>query len=125
MLPPSRRWEGLRVADQDARRVLIADDEPNLRRVLSAQLQRDGYAVTTASDGREAIDALDAADGRGFDVLITDLRMPKVDGMGVLRHVTASHPDVPVIIITAHGMTLRAVVSISSSTTMMTPTGSM
>jgi nitrogen regulation protein NR(I) len=100
------------VDDRDARRVLIADDEANLRRVLSAQLARDGYEVATVDDGQAAIEALAFAGGRpggGFDVLITDLRMPKVDGMALLRHVSAHHPEVPVIIITAHGTVDTAV----------------
>jgi len=91
--------------------VLIADDETNLRRVLSAQLERDGYDVTAVGDGQAAVDALEAGErgGVAIDVLITDLRMPKLDGMAVLRHVMARHPEVPVIIITAHGTVDTAV----------------
>ncbi len=62
--------------------VLIADDESNLRRVLSAQLSRDGFEVVAVEDGQAAIDALEE---HHLDVVITDLRMPKVDGMGVLK----------------------------------------
>ncbi|MEM1418634.1 MAG: response regulator, partial [Myxococcota bacterium] len=80
--------------------VLVADDEPNLRRVLSAQLRRDGYDVHAVADGREALTVLGE---HHVDVVISDLRMPELDGMGLLRETAAHHPDVPVILITAHG----------------------
>ena len=86
-------------------RILVADDEPNLRRVLGAILLREGYDVLQASDGEEALGLAD----RGVDVVITDLRMPRVDGMEVLRQMVARHPDVPVIMITAHGSVDSAV----------------
>ncbi|MFM2419811.1 MAG: hypothetical protein RL385_4534, partial [Pseudomonadota bacterium] len=84
----------------ERKQILIADDEPNLRRVLSAQLVRDGYDVHTAEDGEEALRIL--ADHH-VDVIITDLRMPKLDGLGLLRRSVVDYPDVPVIMITAHG----------------------
>ncbi len=69
-------------------RILVADDEPNLRRVLVAILRREGYDVVQAADGADAIDAL----GQPVDVIITDLKMPRVDGMEVLRHASTDHP---------------------------------
>ncbi len=90
-------------------RVLVADDEPNLRRVLTALLRRDGHEVTVATDGAEAIAALD-----GADVVITDLRMPKLDGMEVLRTAVKTHPHVPVIMITAYGSVGQAVLAIKA-----------
>jgi len=86
--------------------VLVADDEPNLRRVLNAQLTRDGYDVITVEDGQAALDAIE---DNHVDVLISDLRMPKVDGMTLLKRVVREHPDIPVIIITAHGTVDTAV----------------
>src|SRR5512138_2868224 len=80
-------------------RILVADDEPNLRRVLGAILARDGYEVLHASDGQEALEIAED----GVDVVVTDLRMPRIDGMEVLRRMVVAHPDVPVIMITAHG----------------------
>ncbi len=83
-----------------AARILIADDEHNIRKVLSAMLRREGYEVLTARDGEEAIELL----GSGkVQVVVTDLKMPKVDGIEVLRFVQCNHPQVPVIMITAHG----------------------
>ncbi|MEZ4400912.1 MAG: sigma-54 dependent transcriptional regulator [Kofleriaceae bacterium] len=88
-------------------RILVADDEPNLRRVLTAILRRAGHEVVLATDGAEAIAALD-----GVDVVVTDLRMPGVDGMEVLKTAVRTHPHVPVIMITAYGSVGQAVAAI-------------
>jgi len=89
-----------------ADRVLVVDDEQSLRKVLAATLQREGYEVQLASDGEEAIAALDRD---GADVVVTDLVMPRMDGLSLLRKVVARHPDVPVIVVTAHGKVDSAV----------------
>jgi DNA-binding NtrC family response regulator len=86
-------------------RVLIVDDELNLRRVMGAVLARDGFEVLEAADGEAALSLLDSS----VSLVITDLRMPKIDGMGLLRRVVAEFPDVPVIMITAHGSVDSAV----------------
>jgi DNA-binding NtrC family response regulator len=83
-----------------ADRVLVVDDEQSLRKVLAATLQREGYEVTVCANGEEALAALDRD---GADVVVTDLVMPKMDGLTLLRKVVARHPDVPVIVVTAHG----------------------
>ena len=88
------------------KQVLVADDEDNLRRVLKAQLQHDGYEVHCVADG-EAV--LQAMSDHHIDVLITDLRMPKLDGMQVLKSASERFPNVPVIMITAHGTVDTAV----------------
>ena len=90
-------------------RVLVADDEPNLRRVLTAILKRDGHDVVLANDGAEAVAALD-----GVDVVITDLRMPRLDGMEVLRTAMKTHPQVPIVMMTAHGSVGHAVEAIKA-----------
>jgi two-component system response regulator AtoC len=90
-------------------KILVADDEQNLRRVLAALLRRDGHEVVQAANGLEAIDRL--AD---VDVVITDLRMPGVDGMEVLRTASKNHPHVPVIMITAYGSVGQAVEAIKA-----------
>src|SRR5438128_7575594 len=89
-----------------ADRVLVVDDEQSLRKILAATLQREGYEVEVASDGEEALAALDRD---GADVVVTDLVMPKMDGLSLLRKVVVSHPDVPVIVVTAHGRVDSAV----------------
>ncbi|MCA9676323.1 MAG: sigma-54-dependent Fis family transcriptional regulator, partial [Myxococcales bacterium] len=91
-------------------RILVADDEPNLRRVLSAMLRREGHEVVQATDGAEALELM----GGDVDVVITDLRMPRVDGMEVLRHAARSTPHVPVIMITAYGSVGQAVEAIKA-----------
>jgi DNA-binding NtrC family response regulator len=87
-------------------RILIAEDEENLRRLMGMLLANSGYKLTLAHDGREAIEAL-AADR--FDLLITDLKMPRADGMALVRHVHEEAPDLPVIVITAFGSIESAV----------------
>ena len=90
--------------------ILVADDEPNLRRVLSAILLREGYDVRQAENGEDAIDQIDGL----VDVVITDLKMPRADGMAVLGHVASSHPSVPVIMITAFGSVDNAVAAVKA-----------
>jgi len=79
-------------------KVLVVDDEQSLRDVLSIMLKRAGYAVTSAMDGEEAIELLHR---EIFDLVITDLRMPKIDGMEVLKAVRSVSPETVVLIITA------------------------
>ncbi|HEX3479647.1 MAG TPA: sigma-54 dependent transcriptional regulator [Kofleriaceae bacterium] len=90
-------------------KILVADDEQNLRRVLVAMLRRDGHVVVQAASGVEAIEQL--AD---VDVVITDLRMPGADGMEVLRTAARLFPQIPVIMITAYGSVGQAVEAIKA-----------
>jgi two-component system response regulator AtoC len=91
-------------------RILVVEDEPNLRRVLCAMLARDGYEVVSASDGAEALAVIDDS----IDVVVTDLKMPNVDGMEVLRRVAVAHPAVPVVMITAFGSVGHAVEAVKA-----------
>jgi DNA-binding NtrC family response regulator len=86
--------------------ILIVDDEPNMRKVLGAMLRHAGYDVLTATDG---LDALEVLATHNVDAVITDLRMPRLDGMGLLRRMADTFPTVPVILITAHGTVESAV----------------
>jgi two-component system response regulator AtoC len=81
-------------------RILVVDDESNLRKVLAGLLRREGYEVDTAEDGAEAWDMLVDDD---YAVVLTDLRMPNLDGMALLKRIAQRSPDLPVIIVTAHG----------------------
>ncbi|MCB9666897.1 MAG: sigma-54-dependent Fis family transcriptional regulator [Myxococcales bacterium] len=90
----------------ETKQILLADDEVNLRRVVSAQLTRNGYDVHAVENGQAAIDTLRE---HHVDVVVTDLQMPLVDGMTLLRHVTQNYPGIPVIMITAHGSVDSAV----------------
>ncbi|MDD3250290.1 MAG: sigma-54 dependent transcriptional regulator [Smithellaceae bacterium] len=87
-------------------KILIVDDEINLRFVLSAMLKKEGYAVVSAADGLEALQILKTD---RIDVVVTDLKMPRLDGMGLLNRITEKFPEVPVIIITAYGTVATAV----------------
>ncbi len=89
-------------------RVLIADDEQNIRRVLEAILKRAGFLPTAVGDGQEALAALRGSD-EPFACLVTDLKMPKMDGMALLRQVKAEREELPVVMITAHGSVNSAV----------------
>lgn len=80
-----------------SRRVLVVDDEPMVREVVSAYLQRDGFLVSEAADGQEALDALRRATP---DLVVLDVMLPKVDGFSVLSHLRKMS-DVPVILLTA------------------------
>lgn len=89
--------------------ILVADDEPNLRKMLRAQLERWGYEVHLAENGRQAMEVLE---DNYIDIVITDLRMPDVDGMTLLKHVHKQYENLPVIMITAHGTVDTAVEAI-------------
>jgi two-component system response regulator AtoC len=91
------------------RSILVVDDEPSIRKVLAAQLRRAGYDVTAVADGSEAISLLAE---HPFDLVITDLQMPEIDGMALLEHCRATLPALPVILITAHGTVDTAVEAI-------------
>ncbi len=92
-------------------RVLIADDEPKLGPLLSEALERDGHSVALAGGGRAALALLEK---QRFDVVVTDLRMPEVDGLAVLR-AARSLPDPPeVVLMTAHGSAESAVAAMKS-----------
>ncbi len=87
-------------------RILVADDEPGLREFITDSLELDDHAVVPAKDGRVAAQLLDE---RGFDLVITDLKMPGMTGMELLRKVRAEQPEVEVIMMTAHGTVDNAV----------------
>jgi DNA-binding NtrC family response regulator len=87
-------------------KILVVDDELNMRLVLKALLNKEGYDVTTASDGVEALNVLKSG---GVEVVVTDLKMPNLDGVGLLERVIRDYPSTPVIIITAHGTIATAV----------------
>jgi two-component system response regulator FlrC len=87
-------------------RILVADDEAGLREFITDSLELDDHTVVAAKDGREAAKLLDE---RGFDLVLTDLKMPFLDGMGLLRKVRAEQPEVEVIVMTAHGTVDNAV----------------
>ena len=89
-----------------ASRVLVVDDERSMRELLSIMLRRDGHEVLLAEDGAVAVDLLQR---ERVDVLITDIRMPQVSGVDVLREAKRIDPDVISIVMTAFASTDTAV----------------
>lgn len=87
-------------------RLLIADDEKNIRQGLAAALQLDGHEAVTAADGNEGWKRFQKGD---IDLVITDLRMPGMSGEELLKRVCADSPGVPVIVLTGHGTVENAV----------------
>lgn len=79
-------------------KILIVDDEPNIRRLFRDELEEEGYYIEQAGDGAEALAAVDRAD---FDLVILDLRMPEVNGLEFLERVRKTRPQLPVIVCTA------------------------
>jgi DNA-binding NtrC family response regulator len=87
-------------------RILIIDDEPVAVKNLAYALRKTGYDVTTRESGAGGLEALQT---QAFDLILTDLRMERVDGMAILKRALETDPDLPVVLITAHG-TLDSVV---------------
>lgn len=91
-------------------RLILVDDDPDLRRLFRAQLTRAGFVVDLAEDGREG---LQLARGRDYDLMVADLNMPRLDGWGMLRELRADYRtrELPVLFLSAHDdyrETLRA-----------------
>ena len=87
-------------------RILIVDDEPNVRFILERTLRSEGYQLDTASDGLAAIQKIHAQD---YDLILLDLQMSPLGGIPVLQDLRQTCPDVTVIILTAHGTMESAV----------------
>src|SRR5467141_2788230 len=87
---------------QPASKVLLVDDEDSLRKVMRDLLERDGYDVTEARDGVQALDQVDRV---GPDIIVLDLNLPGLDGYGVLSHLRSrpATANIPVIVLTAKG----------------------
>ena len=88
------------------RRVLVVDDDESLRRVTQVQLEQAGYETKVAADGNEAMRLLLKFPQ---DLVITDLRMPGMSGLELLRRIHVEYPDTVVVMITAFGAVSTAV----------------
>jgi two-component system response regulator AtoC len=96
--------------DDNAPVIMVVDDEPNLRRVLTAVLEREGYRVVVADSGRDAVRKA-KAEAR-IDLLVTDYLMPDLNGLQVLEAVRKSHPGARAILVSGHGTVRSAVEAI-------------
>ncbi len=94
---PSHNFQDI---DPDAKKILIVDDEISILKVLSHIFRKQGYAPFTCTTGEQALEVMKT---QKFDLLISDLRLgTQMDGLDLLHEVRASHPDVPVVIITGY-----------------------
>ena len=91
---------------QDKYRILVVDDEASMRDVLSIMLHREGYHVDAAGDGAQAVKHLQ---DNAYDLVISDVQMPRMDGLQLLQHVRERSPETVVIMITAFSSTEQAV----------------
>lgn len=80
-------------------RVLVADDEEPIRKLIATMLSQQGHQCITASNGIEALDKIMEAK---YDALITDIVMPEMDGIALTKEMVKLYPDLPVLIITGH-----------------------
>ncbi|MBW2216367.1 MAG: sigma-54-dependent Fis family transcriptional regulator, partial [Deltaproteobacteria bacterium] len=81
-------------------RVLVIDDEENMRHMLKRMLNKAGYAVESAADGMEGLELLTGSD---FDFVLCDIKMPRMDGMTFLKEAREKHPDKTFIMMSAYG----------------------
>ena len=100
----------VRSAADSRARVLVVDDEAPIRDLLSRTLALADYEVDSAPDGATAVDRLRILD---YDLLITDLRMPGVDGLAVIREARRLKSDIPIIIVTGHSTEASAIEAIN------------
>jgi len=86
--------------------ILVVDDEKNYLVVLSAFLSEEGYETLTADNGRDALEIVESTD---LDLVLTDMKMPSMDGIELLRRIKEKAPDLPVVMMTAYGTVEKAV----------------
>jgi two-component system chemotaxis response regulator CheY len=99
-------------------RVLVVDDEPYVRTIVRLLLEKAGYDVLEATNGEAAIEALNAGENRlVMDVVICDIRMPKINGIQAIEYFQREYPHVPVIVLTAYPETQMAVSFMRSGVT--------
>lgn len=96
-LPIVERRRRPRLDERPRPRILVADDEPNIRRTLATFLSRSGYHVVTARDGEEALTILKDP-GNAFHLVIVDLLMPRMSGLETIHALRSLHPDLPVLV---------------------------
>jgi two-component system cell cycle response regulator CpdR len=82
-------------------RILIAEDEDAIRALVARALALDGHQVTTAKDGAEALEAL-GGETEGFELLLTDIRMPVMDGIALALATARDHPAVTILLMTGY-----------------------
>src|ERR1017187_7070118 len=106
--PSKRSWphRAARSESLSQKRVLVVDDDESLRRVTEVQLQQGGYHILTAACGREALELLQKGP---VELVVTDLKMPGMSGLDLLKRIRADYPEIVVIMVTAFGTIETAV----------------
>lgn len=98
-----------------SRRILVVDDETNIRRMIRITLEADGYEIEDAADGKTGLDLF--ADGSRFDAVVLDQKMPGMDGLETLKQMRKRTPAVPVVMATAFGSIELAVDAMKAGAT--------
>jgi DNA-binding NtrC family response regulator len=93
--------------------VLVVDDEPSVRRFAARALEGEGYQVSTAKDGVEALELVGAVP-RPLGLVVTDVVMPRLDGVELLRTLSASHPALPIILMSGYATAHLADVGVAA-----------
>jgi len=92
-------------------RILLAEDDPDIRHLIRSILVSQGYTVFSCSDGRHALEIVHAAPR--FDLLITDIQMPHLSGLDLAAHLCAAHPATPIIVMSGNPPSQSALVHIA------------
>jgi len=95
-------------------RILVVDDEKKMRHILQLMLEREGFRAEQAENGKEALAMLKQ---KRFDMVVTDLKMPEMDGMSLLEEAKKIDPDFPIVVITAYGTIENAVEAMQKGAT--------
>lgn len=93
--------------------VLVVDDETAVRRFAVRVLQRDGYEVIEAADGAEALDLV-RSDKMTIDAIVSDIVMPRLNGVELMQAVAETHPDIPVILMSGYATAALSELGIAS-----------
>jgi two-component system, cell cycle sensor histidine kinase and response regulator CckA len=99
-------------------RILVVDDEPVVRRFAARILASEGYRVTEAADGQEALDLI-SSEGP-LDLVLTDVMMPRLTGVELLELLSVSHPRVPVLLMSGYGASQLAERGIATPCALLT-----
>lgn len=104
--PPAEKPADVQPAPKDKTCVLLVDDEPAIRSLFAASLRRDGYHVVEAGDGKEAVEVAKKAER--VDLVVTDIRMPKMDGVAMANALREAQPGIRIVFVSGYPMDLDA-----------------
>jgi len=99
--------------------VLVVDDEPAVRRYAARVLEREGYAVLEAGDGAEALEMV-RGQGPVIEIVVTDIVMPRLNGVELMQALASSHPDLPVILMSGYATSALAELGIVAPCSILT-----